>query len=182
MQGSPTAATRGSREVRHPKFLKRCDFFGTKTVLVLEIIKICEAVLEGNPPGQGDAKEILVGVRSELLPTRSVFTDEYFVSSSFPVVLLEATMDLYDASFTVNVLPDLGPSFEDGKNKGLVAQIWLAELLECDVETIRDVVHKYLFNHESANPLRHGRTPRPLGLDTSLLGSRVGRFATRTPC
>ncbi len=86
--------------------------------------------------------------------------------------------NLYSAfSHTDETLPAL--EFNRDKNKGLITQVWFADQLECDIETIRDVEEMYSFNCGPANPLHNGRASRSLGSEASMLGSH--RHLVRDP-
>ena len=116
-------------------------------------LKLFPVAAEGTsiPPEEED---VAMFMRDMLPPPLGIFTDQFFCSPLFPIVLLHDVAEFYGFSKTEDTyIRNMNRMESEKSNEKIISHVWISWFMECTPSTAHSIVNKYKNTHGSSNTL-----------------------------
>lgn len=158
--------SRSQYKAKIDRLLKKINTTTIDYRLSVSIIAVAKSTLEFFSPDTSpssstesttteiDPAEVKSHIK-DLLPSPSqIFTDEFFTQPLFAFVILHEVATLFGCDEISNEYTHaLELSQNEKNNKRFMLHVWLSYFLECNVETCKIILQRFMSTRGSANPL-----------------------------
>ena len=160
---SSTTQSRGQMVARYDRLKKRVELVKVSDAVSTALVDMAKTTLEMFPVTAtstvatlSSAWDDVESFMKSISPSPSeIFTEDFFKNPLFPVVALHDIAALYGCPPTEDLMMDsLGLPSQDKGNKSIKTHVWFADFLECDKETIVEIVQSYKSHRGSSDMIR----------------------------